>query len=152
MKIHDTSGWSMFIFGIIALLLGLIGLIRPEFLLSILGFETISRAQRAAGDFTLVFMAASSMASFNMGIYYVLAALHDIKIFYRWTVPFRVVSFLVFTTVVLAGIAPKGFLGVGIWELLGALSTGVCLYLEDHKTKAPLPVAPQSPAKIKNKR
>lgn len=130
MKIRDASGWTMFVFGVLALLLGIIGLIRPEILLSILGFEVIERAQRAAGDYTIVFMTASSMASFNMGIYYVFAALNDVKIFYRWTVPFRSVTFLVFTSLVLFGVAPLRFLGVGIWELTGAIATGIALYLE----------------------
>lgn len=133
MKIRDASGWTIFIFGILAFLLGLIGLIRPEVLLSLLGFEVVERTQRAAGDYTLVFMIASSMASFNIGIYYVLAAINDVKIFYRWTVPFRVVTFVIFTTVVMMGIAPTRFLGVGIWELIGALSTGIALYIENKK-------------------
>jgi hypothetical protein len=128
MKIRDAAGWTIFIFGILAFLLGLTGLIRPEILLSILGFEVVERAQRAASDYTIVFMTASSMASFNMGVYYIFAALNDVKIFYRWTVPFRVVTFVVFTTVVIAGIAPMKFLGVGIWELVGAISTGIALY------------------------
>lgn len=114
MKIRDASGWTIFIFGILAFLLGLVGLIRPEILLSLLGFEVIDRAQRAASDYTIVFMTASSMASFNIGVYYVLAAVNDVKIFYRWTVPFRILTFLVFTTTVIAGIAPARFLGVGI--------------------------------------
>ena len=128
MKIRDAAGWTIFIFGILAFLLGLVGLIRPEILLSILGFEVVERAQRAASDYTIVFMTASSMASFNMGVYYIFAALNDVKIFYRWTVPFRVVTFVVFTTVVITGIAPMKFLGVGIWELVGAISTGIALY------------------------
>lgn len=130
MKIRDASGWTIFIFGILAFLLGLVGLIRPEILLSILGFEVVERAQRAASDYTIVFMTASSMASFNMGVYYVLAALNDIKAFYRWTVPFRVVTFTVFTAVVLTGIAPKPFFGVGAWELAGAIATGIALWKE----------------------
>lgn len=130
MRIRDAAGWTMFIFGFLALLLGLTGLIRPEILLSLLGFEVIERAQRAAGDHTIVFMIASSMASFNIGVYYVLAALNDVKILYRWTVPFRIVTFIMFTSVVIMGIAPIRFLGVGIWELVGALSTGMALYKE----------------------
>ncbi len=133
MKIRDASGWTMFIFGVLAFLLGLTGLIRPEILLSILGFEVVERAQRAASDYTIVFMTASSMASFNMGVYYVLAALNDVKAFYRWTVPFRVVTFTVFTAVVMAGIAPKPFFGVGAWELAGALATGFALRNEAKK-------------------
>jgi hypothetical protein len=110
----------------------LLGLIRPEILLSILGFDVVERAQRAAGDYTIVFMTASSMASFNIGIYYTLAALNDVKIFYRWTVPFRTLTFIVFTTLVFTEVAPQKFIGVGLWELAGALATGIALYREDH--------------------
>ena len=39
------QGWTMFIFGVLALLLGLLGLIRPELLLSILGFTVLDRGQ-----------------------------------------------------------------------------------------------------------
>jgi len=136
MRIRDASGWTMFIFGILALLLGLVGLIRPEVVLSILGFEILIPAQRASGDYTLVFMAAASMASFNMGIYYMLAALNDVRIFYTWTVPFRTLTFIVFTTITIMGIAPARFLGVGLWELIGALATGFALYSDGkQKTK-----------------
>lgn len=133
MKIRDASGWTIFIFGILAFLLGLVGLIRPEILLSILGFDVLERSLRAAGDYTIVFMTASSMASFNIGIYYMLAALNDVKIFYRWTVPFRTLTFIVFSTVVFLGIAPQKFLGVAVWELVGALATGIALYSEKRK-------------------
>jgi len=132
-KIRDASGWTMFIFGLLALLLGLAGLIRPEILLSILGFEVLPRAARASGDYTLTFMTASSMASFNMGVYYILAALNDVKKFYGWTVPFRAVTFTVFTLTVIAGLAPARFLGVGIWELTGGIATGLALYFENKK-------------------
>src|SRR5512143_2085076 len=82
--IRDASGWTIFIFGILAILLGLVGILRPELLLSLLGFTVLDRSARVAGDYTLVFMIASSMASFNMGAYYILAALKDVKSFYRW--------------------------------------------------------------------
>ncbi len=133
MKIRDAAGWTIFIFGVLAFLLGLVGLIRPEILLSLLGFEPVDRALRASSDYTIVFMTASSMASFNMGIYYVLASLNDVKAFYRWTVPFRVVTFTVFTITVITGIAPAPFFGVGLWELLGAIATGIALSREGKK-------------------
>jgi len=41
-KIKDISGWTMFVFGAIALILGLLGLLHPELLLSILGFAVLS--------------------------------------------------------------------------------------------------------------
>jgi hypothetical protein len=130
----------MFIFGALAFVLGLLGLIRPELLLSILGFTVLDRSitvldrsTRAAGDYSLVFMIASSMASFNIGVYYVLAALNDVKQFYKWTVPFRCVTPVVFTLAVLTGLAPVRFLGVAAWELAGAVATGLALWQESKK-------------------
>jgi uncharacterized membrane protein HdeD (DUF308 family) len=130
LRIRDASGWTMFIFGVLALLLGLVGLIRPELLLSILGFTVLDRTARAPGDYTLVFMIASAMASFNVGAYYILAALNDLKPFYKWTVPFRCVTPVVFTIAVLTGLAPVRFLGVAAWELAGAIATGLALWQE----------------------
>jgi Na+-driven multidrug efflux pump len=133
LKIRDASGWTMFIFGALALLLGFLGIIRPELLLSILGFTVLDRTARVAGDYTLVFMIASSMASFNIGAYYILAALNDLKPFYKWTVPFRCVTPTVFTIAVLTGLAPVRFLGVAAWELSGAIATGLALWYENRE-------------------
>lgn len=132
-KIRDAAGWTMFIFGVLALLLGFVGLIRPELLLYILGFPVLDRTTRVAGDYTLVFMIASSMASFNIGAYYILAALKDLKPFYKWTVPFRCVTPTVFTIAVLSGLAPVRFLGVAAWELSGAIATGLALWYAGRK-------------------
>ncbi len=136
LRVQDASGWTIFIFGLLALLLGLIGLLKPEWILATLGFNVIDRAQRASADFTLVFVTASSMASFNMGIYYVLAALNNMKVFYVWTVPFRALTFTIFTITVLTGLAPAAWMGVALWELAGGIATGLALYIE--KRKAPL--------------
>lgn len=130
LRLRNPSSWTMFIFGVLAFALGVIGLIRPENTLALLNFEILDRAQRASGDYSLVFITASSMASVNMGIYYVLASLNNLKQFYRWTVPFRVVTFSVFTFTVINGIAPLGFIGVGVWELVGAIATGAALFYE----------------------
>ena len=130
--IRDASGWTIFVFGLLALLFGIVSLLRPEFLLTTLGFTALDRASRAAGDYTLVFIIASSMAAVNVGAYYILASLNDMKQFYKWTVPFRCITFLVFTVAVLQGLAPNRFLGVGAWELAGALATGWAL-LKDSK-------------------
>jgi uncharacterized membrane protein HdeD (DUF308 family) len=133
LKIRDAAGWTMFIFGALAFLLGILGLLRPELLLSILGFTVLDRAARSTGDYTLVFMIASSMASLNIGVYYMLAALNDVKQFYRWTVPFRALTFIVFTIAVLTNLAPARFFGVGAWELAGAIATGLALRSENNR-------------------
>lgn len=133
LRIRDASGWTIFVFGFLALLFGLISLLRPELLLSVLGFNILDRPSRAAGDYTLVFIMASSMASINVGAYYILASLNDVKQFYKWTVPFRCLTFIVFTMTVIMGLAPNRFLGVGAWELTGALATGFALWKENNK-------------------
>lgn len=129
-RIRDTSGWTMFIFGLMALLLGVVALIYPESLLNILGFQVLPRAARTSGDHTLIFLTASAMSSFNIGAYYMLAALNDMKKFYIWTVPFRAVTVTVFTITVVTGLAPVRFLGVAAWELVGAIATGWALNAE----------------------
>ena len=133
LKIRDASGWTMLIFGVLAFLLGLLGLVRPEWVLSLLGFTVLERAARTAGDYTLVFATASAMASFNMGVYYILAALNDLKAFYKWTVPFRCLTFLVFTITALTHVAPTRFILVGAWELAGAIATAITLGFDAKK-------------------
>lgn len=127
---RSLSGWTMAVFGALAAALGVVGLAVPDALLTVMGFAPVPAGGRAAGDHTLVFLTASSMAALNMGVYYVLAALADWKAFFRWTVPFRLLTCAVFTLAVVTGRAPAGFLGVGLWEGLGALATGAALRYE----------------------
>lgn len=135
-RLRNPSSWTMFIFGVLAFLLGLIGVIRPEFILQTLSLEALERSVRVEGDYTLMFVTASSMASFNMGIYYVLASLNNLKQFYWWTVPFRMVTFAVFMLAVATDIAPTAFIGVAVWELIGAILTGMALIYEERGKNA----------------
>ncbi|MGY1577387.1 hypothetical protein [Streptomyces sp. MN13] len=120
----------MAVFGVLAAALGVVGLIAPDTLLALMGFTPIEGSRRAEGDHTLVFLTASSMAALNMGVYYVLASLADWKAFFRWTVPFRLLTCVVFTLAVVGGRAPSGFLGVGLWEGAGAVVTAAALRYE----------------------
>ncbi|MFJ4467007.1 hypothetical protein ACIP2X_05715 [Streptomyces sp. NPDC089424] len=130
---RSPSGWTMAGFGVLAAVMGVVGLVAPDSLLTIMGFSPVA-GSRAEGDHTLVFVTASSMAALNMGVYYVLAALSDWKAFFRWTVPFRLLTCTVFTLAVIGGRAPGAFLGVGIWEGIGALATGAALHHERRRT------------------
>ena len=137
MKIRTNAArWTLFIFGFLAFVLGVIGLKSPKTLLKQMGFTAVDPQVRADHDYTHVFVMTSSMASTNMGIYYMLAALLNVRQFFTWTVPFRVVTFVVFTTAVLKKQAPLKFLTVPVWELTGALLTGWALWAERDKTAA----------------
>ncbi|MFF7099086.1 hypothetical protein ACWD6Q_33830 [Streptomyces nigra] len=134
---RSPAGWTMAVFGVLAVVMGAVGLLAPDVLLDVMGFTPVAEAGRAEGDHTLVFVTASSMAALNMGVYYVLAALADWRPFFRWTVPFRLLTCTVFTLAVIAGRAPAGFLGVGVWEGVGALATGLALRHERGGARAP---------------
>lgn len=123
---RSGAGWTIAVFGVLALLLGALGLIWPETQLRLLGFEV--PAQRAPGDYTGTFLTASSMASFNMGVYYLLATATEWRSFYRFTVFFRLVTFTVFSLAVLSEVAPDRFFGVALWEGLGAVATALGLW------------------------
>ncbi|WLS47239.1 hypothetical protein Q3V37_08405 [Micromonospora profundi] len=129
---RSIAGWTIAVFGVLALLMGAVGLIWPEALLSLLGLEVPST--RAAGDHTGTFLLASSMASFNMGVYYLLATVTEWRVFYRFTVVFRLVTFTVFTIAVLSDIAPDRFFGVAAWEGLGALATAIGLRVDARRS------------------
>jgi hypothetical protein len=138
---RSAAGWTIAVFGVLAILFGLVGLIRPEVLLSLLGFEVIDAADRASGDYTRTYIAASSMAAVNMGVYYLVATHTEWRPFFRFTVIFRLLTFTVFTVLVLTGAAPGRFFGVALWEGLGAVATGVGLWMDSRRSS----VAPTSP-------
>ncbi|WP_229818419.1 hypothetical protein [Streptomyces chromofuscus] len=58
----------MAVFGVLAAVMGVIGLVTPASLLRLMGFTPVT-GPRARADHTLVFVTASSMAALNMGVY-----------------------------------------------------------------------------------
>src|SRR3712207_5729996 len=107
---RSVAGWTVAAFGATALLSGIVAVASPDLMLRLIG-STVP-ARRAAGDHTPAFVLAAGMASVNMGVYYLLAAAKDWRPFFAFTAFFRMVTVVVFTTAVLAGRAPAGFLGV----------------------------------------
>ncbi|WFE95179.1 hypothetical protein O7612_28380 [Micromonospora sp. WMMD987] len=131
---RSGAGWTIAVFGVLAVLLGALGLVWPEAQLRMLGF-TVPQT-RTAGDYTATFLTASSMASFNMGVYYLLAVATEWRAFYRFTVVFRLVTFTVFTLTVLADVAPDRFIGVALWEGAGAVATALGLRWDARRSAA----------------
>ncbi|MEP7133565.1 MAG: hypothetical protein ABI904_01410 [Chloroflexota bacterium] len=115
----DVAALTMMIFGVLIVGMGMTGLMVPHFLLAMLGFSSSPTTQ--------IFVMASSQASLAMGLYYILAAVHETRLFFQWSVPMRIFNFMVFTSMVLLGIAPSQWLLVAGLELAGALATGMAL-------------------------
>jgi hypothetical protein len=129
-SIRNVSSLVMLISGIAALLVGVIGVVEPGVVLSLLGLEVVDGPQRASHDYTFFFILVLSVVSMNVGVYYTLAALSNLKEFYTWTVAFRCLTFVLFTVGVLSGYAPMRLLIVAFWELIGAIATGTALGYE----------------------
>ncbi|MFD7406777.1 hypothetical protein ACFV7R_29790 [Streptomyces sp. NPDC059866] len=132
---RSLPGWTIAVFGVLAAAMGAVGLIAPDALLTLMGLTPVA-GTRAEADHTPAFLTASSMAALNMGVYYVLASLSDWTAFFRWTVPFRLLTCTVFTLAVISDRAPTAFLGVGLWEGLGAVATGAALRHERQRIPA----------------
>ncbi|WP_424858410.1 hypothetical protein [Streptomyces sp. SAI-170] len=126
----------MAVFGVLAAAMGVMGLVAPDALLGSMGLATAPDSGRTEADHTTAFVTASSMAALNMGVYYVLAALSDWRAFFRWTVPFRLLTCTVFTLAVIGDRAPAAFLGVGAWEGLGAVATAFALRRDGRRDRA----------------
>jgi hypothetical protein len=119
----DIAALTMLVFGVLITGIGMTGLMMPEFLLNILGLTEAGISTHIAQ----IFVIASAQASLAMGLYYILAATNNHRIFFQWSVPLRIINFVVFTSMVPSGIAPPKWLMVAGLELLGAVATGTTL-------------------------
>ena len=116
----DVAALTMLVFGMVIGGSGLAGLLAPNVLLTVLGITD-------TGSATQLFLMATSQASLAMGLYYILASVNETRIFFQWSVPLRIINFMVFTSMVPMGIAPTKWLMVAGLELIGTLATGIAL-------------------------
>jgi hypothetical protein len=126
----DIAALSMMIFGVLIVGMGMTGLLAPQFLLDILGLSETGMSSHT----TQLFVMASSQASLAMGLYYILSAVNETRIFFQWSVPLRIINFMVFSSMVAVGVAPSRWLMVAGLELAGALATGIALASKNNFT------------------
>ncbi len=108
---------SILIFGIYLTIAGIGFLVIPNMVLSLLGFpETSEHWIRVVGVLAVV-----------VGYYYIRAAINELKSFFSWTVHARVGVMIVFTVLVVQGLADPMLIGFGVIDLLGAIWTGLAL-------------------------
>ena len=116
----DVAALTMLVFGMVIVGSGLTGLLAPQLLLNVLGISE-------SGHSTQLFVMATSQASLAMGLYYILASVNETRIFFQWSVPLRVINFMVFAAIIPLGIAPMQWLLVAGLELAGASATAIAL-------------------------
>ena len=116
----DLAALTMLVFGMLITTSGMTGLFMPELLLDFFG---------PSRGGAVLFVMACSQASLAMGVYYILAAVNNNRMFTRWSVPLRMMNFAVFAGMVLLGFAPRQWLLVAGLEFVGALVTAIaCRY------------------------
>lgn len=116
----DIAALTMLVFGMVIVGSGLTGLFVPQLLLTVLGITEI-------GSTTQLFLMATSQASLAMGLYYILASVNGTRVFFQWSVPLRIINFIVFAALIPLGIAPMQWLLVAGLELAGASATAIAL-------------------------
>ena len=116
----DIAALTMLVFGMVIVGSGLTGLFAPQLLLTVLGITEI-------GSTTQLFLMATSQASLAMGLYYILASVNGTRVFFQWSVPLRIINFIVFAALIPLGIAPMQWLLVAGLELAGASATAIAL-------------------------
>lgn len=129
----DIAALTMLVFGMVIVGSGLTGLLAPQLLLTVLGITD-------TGSATLLFLMATSQASLAMGLYYILASVNGTRIFFHWSVPLRIINFMVFAALIPLGIAPMQWLLVAGLELAGALATAIALASKSDFTYNPFHV------------
>jgi hypothetical protein len=102
-------GFTIYVFGVTALLAGISSLIDPSSTASQLNFP-LACTPVARGN---------ALAAIGMGLYYSLAAYQENTAFFAATVPMRLLS----TTVFIA----QGWTVPAVWEGVGAVATGIAL-------------------------
>ena len=123
----DIAALTMLVFGMVIVGSGLTGLLVPQLLLTVLGITE-------TGSATRLFLMATSQASLAMGLYYILASVNGTYVFFQWSVPLRIINFMVFAAMIPLGIAPPQWLLVAGLELAGALATAIALASKNNFT------------------
>lgn len=115
----SAAGRSLFIYGIYQLVLGIIVILIPNWLLSVLGLPNATDVWvRAAGVLFLV-----------IGFYDLQAGRKSLNEFCLWSIITRIIVFLFLLVFVLLGFAKPLLIAFGALELIGAAWTFFALQL-----------------------
>jgi hypothetical protein len=128
---RSASGWTVSVFGVLALIMGVLGLISPDIQFGMMGFEILDK--RPPGDYTPAVVATTSIAAVNMGVLYLLGVAKDWPGFIAFTVAARLFMCAGFIVLIVAGKAPDAFIGAALWEGLGAAATGAAMWWDSRR-------------------
>jgi hypothetical protein len=116
----SKSAFSVLVFGVYTILMGLGFLFFPNFFLSILGMKT-------AGE---VWIHIAGWCIFWIGVYYVVAARNELKAFIRFTTYSRPTLIVFLTVLVILDMIEPIAIAIGAIELMSAIWTIMALHSE----------------------
>jgi hypothetical protein len=116
----SKSAFSVFIFGIYTVILGLSFLLFPNLCLSILGMKTTGE----------VWIHILGWCAFWIGVYYIVCARSEAKAFIRWTTYSRPTFIIFLTVLVVLNMVEPIIIMVGAVELAFAIWTIFALRAE----------------------
>jgi hypothetical protein len=113
----SKSAFSIFVFGVYLILVGLVLVLAPNFLLSLF----------AIPDTSEVWIRVLGVVVVVLGYYYVEAARHEQVAFFRATIPGRLAVLGFFSVFVVLKMTAPTFVIFGVIDALGALWTALAL-------------------------
>lgn len=127
----SKSATSMFVFSIYLFVLGTVLVVVPNTLLSLFGFAETGE----------VWIRVVGMLVFFLGFYYNMAARHDLRSFFLWTVYGRCGALVFFIAFVVLGLAPAMLILFGAIDTSAALWTAFALRADGGAQAQPRPSA-----------
>eukprot|EP00698_Gefionella_okellyi_P000201 TRINITY_DN10175_c0_g2_i1.p1 TRINITY_DN10175_c0_g2~~TRINITY_DN10175_c0_g2_i1.p1 ORF type:complete len:150 (+),score=19.34 TRINITY_DN10175_c0_g2_i1:61-510(+) len=130
-NLSSQAAISMFVFGLTALVNGVLGILFEDTYARTFNLGIINNVLDSP------LLRAANVAAFNMGWYYVLCALAGNKFFFAITVPFRCVTFALFSITAWqqGGATGRTMLMTAVIELAGALWTAWGLLYDRRHSK-----------------
>lgn len=113
----SKSALSVFIFGLYVIALGIVLIVVPNFLLSLLSLPNTTEVWIRAIGVTLLYL----------GIFDVLAARNEMTKFFLWSVYLRASAILFTIAFVLLDFVQPPLILIGVVDLMGAIWTGIAL-------------------------
>lgn len=130
---RSRAGWTVGAAGLIALGLGVAGLVNQDAQLRAVGLDP---GEYPHDDPLRVTMATSSVAAINNGAVYLVGTARSWPWFPALTVAARSAQAVLFLSRIARGRAPRAYLGAAIWEAAGAAITAAAMVWDRRAAKS----------------
>lgn len=123
-RLPDTiTGWVLLVFGSIALIAGLLGVINPGI------------GSNPDGPVAAAFMFSISLSAICNGVLHLMAVMSGWTKFPYYAITARMILFAGYTALVISGDAPASFKGGAVFEVAGAVIIAISIMVDNYQEK-----------------